>query len=326
MRQRLVGLALLTLSLTLLAGVRAQNPTPKDQITDPEKAGSDFLVQGEYEGTVAGKDKLAAQVVARGDGKFTGAFLPGGLPGAGWDGKTRIKLDAKTVDGKTSVTAAVKTADGKSATWTGVLADGKLIGKTDDGREFALNRVSRTSPTLGAKPPPGAVVLFDGTSADKWAGGKLVEGNLLQMGVNSKDKFGDIKQLHVEFRCPYQPFAGGQGRGNSGVYVNNHEVQVLDSFGLEPNNGDCGALYGFRKPDVNMSFPPLAWQTYDIEFHLAKTEGDKKVGPRFTVLHNGVKIHDNVEVKGNQDKPGTIHLQNHGNPVYYRNIWVVEAK
>jgi hypothetical protein len=326
MRIRLCGFVILTLAVALLSSVRAQNPSPKDQITDPEKAGPDFLVQGEYQGTIAGKDKLAAQVVAKGDGKFSGIFLAGGLPGDGWDGKTKIKLDAKTADGKTNVSGTVKTSDGKNATWTGVIADGKLTGKTDDGREFVLTRVIRKSPTLGEKPPAGAIVLFDGTNADKWSGGKLVEGNLLHMGVNSKDKFGDIKQLHVEFRCPYQPFAGGQGRGNSGVYVNNHEVQVLDSFGLEANNGDCGALYSFRKPDVNMSYPPLSWQTYDIEFHLAKTEGEKKIGPRFTVFHNGVKIHDNVEVKGNQDKPGIIHLQNHGNPVYFKNIWVVELK
>src|SRR5262249_46212984 len=113
MRPLLFGIALVALGVALLAdgvGVQAQNPTPKDQITDPEKAGPDFLLQGEYEGTV-GKDKLAAQVIAKGDGKFTGVFLSGGLPGAGWDGKTKIKLDAKTADGKTNVTATLKTSD-----------------------------------------------------------------------------------------------------------------------------------------------------------------------------------------------------------------------
>ncbi len=324
MRPTWFVLGLFALTLALFPGAHAQ--TPKDQITDPEKAGPDFLVQGEYEGNIAGKDKLGAQVVAKGDGKFSGAFLPGGLPGAGYDGKTRINITGKTADGKTTLTGTLKTADGKTATWTGVIADRKLTGKTAEGQEFTLNRVERKSPTLGEKPPEGAIVLFDGTNADKWAGGKLVEGNLLQMGVNSKDKFGDFKRLHVEFRCPYQPFAGGQGRGNSGVYVNGQEVQVLDSFGLDARNDDCGALYGFRKPDVNMSFPPLVWQTYDIEYHLGKTEGDKKIGPKITVLHNGVKIHDNVEFKDFKDKPGILHLQNHGNPVYFRNIWLVEAK
>jgi len=311
MRKTFLALGLLMLAI---ASATAQNPGPKDQITDPEKAGPDFAVQGEYEGTV-GSDKFGAQVVAKGNGKFIGHFLPGGLPGAGWDGKTKVKLDAKTDSDKTIV----------GGTWSGAIAQGKLTGKTADGKEFTLTRVLRKSPTLGQKPPDGAIVLFDGSSAAKWNGGKIVEENLLHMGTSSKDKFGDMK-LHIEFRCPYQPFAGGQGRGNSGVYVNGHEVQVLDSFGLDSKNDDCAGLYGRKAPDINMCFPPLSWQTFDIEYKLARKDGDKLVGPRYTVYHNGVKVHDNVEVKGNQDKPGGINLQNHGNPVYFKNIWVVEAQ
>jgi hypothetical protein len=328
---------LFTVSLLVLTCALASRPTlwaqnPKDQITDVEKAGPDFLVQGEYEGMIAGKDKLGAQVIAKGDGKFAGFFLIGGLPGAGFDSKTRVKLDAKTADGKTAVTGTTKNSDGKTETWSGTIADGKLTGKTADGQEFSLKRIVRQSPTLGAKPPSGAIVLFDGTSADEWSPGKLVEGNLLQMGTNSKRKFTDLK-LHVEFRCPYQPFAGGQGRGNSGVYMQGkYEVQVLDSFGLDAKADDCAAMYGLRKPDVNMSFPPLSWQTYDIEYRVPRYDGDKKkTGATITVLHNGVKVHDNYEIKGSgdkpgEDKPGVIHLQNHGNPVYFRNIWVVEKK
>jgi hypothetical protein len=326
MRCVFLGISLLLLALALAApSPMLQAQDKKNVFLDPANAGPDFMTQGEYEGQIAGKEKLGAQVVARGNGKFTGFFFPGGLPGAGWDGKTKVKLDAKTEDKKTTVTGTAKGADGKNVTWSAVIADGKLTGKTAEGQEFALNRVMRKSPTLDAKPPSGAIVLFDGTSADKWQGGKLVEGNLLQMGVNSKDKFGDIK-LHIEFRCPFEPFQGGQGRGNSGVYVNGQEVQVLDSFGLEANAGDCAALYSYRKPDVNMSYPPLSWQTYDIEYHLGKLDGDKKVGPKITVLHNGVKVHDNVEFKDFKDKPGILHLQNHGNQVYYKNIWVVELK
>src|SRR5689334_8884091 len=111
MRCILLTASLITVLLALLGGPAVQGQNPKDQITDPEKAGPDFAIQGEYEGTVAGKDKLGAQVVAKGNGKFTGFFFPSGLPGAGWDGKTKVKLDAKTEDGKTTVTGTVKTSD-----------------------------------------------------------------------------------------------------------------------------------------------------------------------------------------------------------------------
>lgn len=323
MRYVMLGVGVLVVALGLMADrdlLRAQNP--KDAIVDPEKAGADFLIQGEYEGLLDGKEKLGAQVIAKGGGKFTGDFLLGGLPGAGWNGKTKTKLEVKTGAGKSTKGA-----------WTGVFAAGKLTGKTDKDQEFVLKRVVRTSPTLGLKPPEGAVVLFDGSNANEWSGGQLVEGNLLKMGTNSKKKFGDVK-LHVEFRTPFQPFAGGQGRGNSGVYLQGrYEVQVLDSFGLKAGGGDCGALYSERAPDINMSFPPLSWQTYDIEYRTARydTAGKKMSGAKITVLHNGVKIHDNYEYKKSgdkpgEDKPGSINLQNHGNPVYYRNIWVVELK
>ena len=150
-------------------------------------------------------------------------------------------------------------------------------------------------------------------------------------GFFSKRKFGSIK-LHVEFMLSYMPYARGQGRSNSGVYpAGRHECQVLDSFGLKGENNECGGIYTIAKPAVNMCLPPLQWQTYDIEYHLAS--GDKPA--TMSVLHNGVKIHENVELKkhttsapdnGADDTPGPLHLQDHGNPVAYRNIWLVELK
>lgn len=94
-------------------------------------------------------------------------------------------------------------------------------------------------------------------------------------------------------------------------------------------NNECGGIYGYAAPAVNMCLPPLSWQTYDIDYQTARFDGDGKkiANPVVTVLHNGVKVHDHQEIKATdskgEDKPGPINLQNHGNPVYYRNIWLV---
>ncbi|HVS36348.1 MAG TPA: DUF1080 domain-containing protein [Gemmataceae bacterium] len=316
------------LPLLLTATIVFAAPKPPAEVyLDADKAGPDFAVQGEYVGETAAKlggDKLAAQIVAEGDGKFTAYFLAGGLPGDGWDGKRKVKAAAHTADGKT-------TFDG--AGWKGEIADGKLTGTRDDGVEFHLTHVLRKSPREGAKPPDGARVLFDGTNVDEWKNGKIVEDMLLGQGATTKRTFRDFV-LHVEFRLPFRPKAHGQERGNSGVYLQRrYEIQVLDSFGLAGDKSECGAVYEQTPPAVNMCYPALSWQTYDIDFQAARydADGKKTADAVVTVIHNGVKVHDHQDVPtktGYGDKeadtPGPINLQDHGNPVYFRNVWVIE--
>ena len=198
-----------------------------------------------------------------------------------------------------------------------------------------LKPVIRTIKSMGAKPPEGAKVL---ASVDDWEGAgrgeaKMTDG-LLHQGANSKERFQDC-HVHIEFRLPYAPQRRGQARGNSGIYLQGrYEVQMLDSFGLEGKHNECGGIYEIRDPDVNMCFPPLQWQTYDIQFTQAQFDdrGNKIANAKLTVRHNGVLIHENVEVPrttraapvGKEGPtPGFLHLQDHGNPVRYRNIWVV---
>lgn len=310
-RTRIVGLLGLGLLLALAADAVSQEKKKPDVFTDPKEAGVEFQVQGEYVGAVGGKDKFGAEVVAKGNGNYLVNFVPGGLRGAGGDQAKIVPAAAKTEGEK----VAVASKDGK---WTGTIAAGKLTGKSADGLDFVLEKTERKSLTLGAKPPEGAIVLFDGSSPDKWGGGKLVEDKLLYCGTSSKDNL-PVGKLHIEFRSAFQPKAGGQGRGNSGVYIWGKEIQILDSFGLKSGNGDCGAYYSEKIPDVNMCLPPLSWQTYDVEF---KTGENGTL--LATVLHNGVKVHDNFDVKVKPSAAGQkINLQNHGDPVAFRNIWYV---
>jgi hypothetical protein len=196
--------------------------------------------------------------------------------------------------------------------------------------------------------PEGATVLFDGKSLDGWAprGGKgeakwkLVAGGAMECAkgdIVTKKAFDGKFKLHVEFRVPYEPKGDGQGRGNSGVYVQGrYEVQVLDSYGLKSGKNDCAAIYNIAAPKVNACKAPTVWQSYDIEFTSPVFESGKKTkSVRMTVYHNGVKVHDDVEVNtdnttaglgGDASKPGPILLQDHGHPVQYRNIWLLPLK
>jgi len=287
---------------------------------NPNDAGPDYQIQGEYAGKRAG-----VQVIALGEGKFRAVIHKGGLPGAGWDKGKKIQLNGSA----TTAGADFPKANGWAASITGGTL--RLTVPGADARK--LDAIARKSPTLGSRPPKGAVVLFDGTDAEQFKPGKITKDGLLEQGANSVRRF-QSHRLHIEFRLPFQSKARGQGRGNSGCYLQGrYEVQMLDSFGLAGKHNECGGIYSIKPPDVNMCLPPLSWQTYDIDFTAAKFKDGKKVeDARMTVFHNGVKIHDNVKLpKRTTASPlaegaeaGFLHLQNHGNPVRYRNIWVLE--
>lgn len=152
--------------------------------------------------------------------------------------------------------------------------------------------------------------------------------------IVTKRTFSDVR-LHLEFRTPFEPNNRGQGRGNSGVYLQGmHEVQVLDSYGLSGEDNECGGLYGVSRPLVNACAPPTVWQTFDIEYRVARFNEATGVGlpARISVWHNGMLIQDNVQLPGGApDRPGPVPsgpilLQDHWNPVQYRNIWVMEGE
>ena len=328
----------------------------KEAMENADRFMGDWQGQGSWttdDGAESGP--LVAQVIALGKDGYQANFhiefeyewpplfvLNGKLENSAAQLDGRAEFEGNVFD----IASAVK-ADKFTGKFKGSAADGQNVSGT-----FTMEKIIRLSPTLGAKPPEGAVVLFDGKKASlntNWQMSNprrgveeiqwVVKGGAMEVkprssGIITKKKFGDVK-LHMEFRTPFMPDARGQGRGNSGVYLQGrYEVQILDSYGLEGKDNECGGIYKVGKPLVNMCAPPTQWQTYDITFRAPrfKDNGEKIHGALLTVLHNGVLIQDEAEASGPttaapdqaEKGPGGIYLQDHGNPVQFRNIWLVE--
>jgi hypothetical protein len=224
----------------------------------------------------------------------------------------------------------------------GPLDHGRLALQAEGAEVFFRNVQLR--PLVYAAPPPGAVVLFDGTGMGAWKsksgsppGWHIVDGALEVVpgkgDLVTQQAFGDV-HLHVEFQVPPSPdSAAEQDRGNSGVYLQGrYEVQVLDSFGHSlAGANDCGAIYGVKDADVNEALPPGIWQSYDIVFHAPVWNGStKQASARMTVVWNGSVVQRDVEVPHNTGlgdnegpNPAPLRLQDHGHPVRFRNVWLV---
>ena len=261
-----------------------------------------------------------------GEARYEMLNFMGGLPGQGWIGA----------------------APNAAATWVG---DEPFVARKDyspdelDAFLARMMKVIRISPTMHAEPPDGAVVLFDATTPESaeeslanWDDGAELLDGYLKAGTETRMTHGSGR-LHLEYRIPLQIEKLGTWRGNSGVYFQNrYEIQVLDSFGDVIRDNGSGSIYRVHTPSQNLSLPPGQWQTLDVGFTAASYDGDgpdatKTAPAKLTVTYNGVPLFDEAEVPGTtggaklDESPaeGALYLQDHGDPVVYRNVWFVPS-
>ncbi|MCP5537663.1 MAG: DUF1080 domain-containing protein [Akkermansiaceae bacterium] len=304
---------LVLFSLLMACTCQAQKADSKKAVTPTwtsaeaaSKENARFKWIGEYRSATG---KHFHQVTLLKNGSYLITTYQGGLPGRGWDQSK---------------------------------ATSKVLGQKDlEAVLLKAEKVVYQSPTMGKKAPADATIVMP-------SGFTNVKDGILHAGGTTKKDVGSFK-MHLEFKLPFKPQRnpGNQDKGNSGIYIfNNYEIQVLDTFALDYASTEhpikleshmnqwCGCLYKTKMADVNMCLPPLVWQTYDIEFTAPVFKDGKKVeNAILTVFHNGVKIHNKVELKSGtgagakrkQVARGPILFQEHGNPTVYRNVWIVET-
>jgi len=321
----------------------------KSDIVRPGEEPDDGI-QGLYVGTfTAAGESTARPTEARVFGEGGGNFRALLTAGEG-DKTVPVQLSGKLEGGRVVLAGRIgDDARVPQIVFTGLIAGKKLTVEAkqpDGGGKYVLTYTVPKSPTESLKPPAGAIVLLPyapGTppSLAEWANNAweaLADGSMVKGGgdIRTKRHLGDM-QLHLEFRCPYMPTKRGQERGNSGVYLmDRYELQILDSFGLVPQDNECGGIYKVAVPKVNASYPPDVWQTYDITFLAPRfdAQGKKVKNAAVTVVQNGLTIHENVEIPGPtggavggpEAKEAPLRLQDHGNPVRFRNIWALPLK
>ena len=317
----------LLLSLTLglcVSSLRAADPA----ITDIAQVDQQYAYVGEYVGTTPSGNVGVRISTQDGAQPMFARIYVGGLPGLGW-GTIKPEVVAGTLDSQGL------TLRGESQGQRQIRSrDNRVLLVEPSGQEIELRKIARRSVTLGKPAPHASRVLFDGVDTSAWKDAKVTDDGLLKAGCETRDPMVG-GHLHVEFRTPYMPKSSGQKRGNSGVYLQRrYEIQILESFALEGIENECGSIYRQRRPDLNMALPPLVWQTYDIFFVPAQfsSTGEKIRGTELTVVHNGVPVHYHTLVKAKTGagraegpEPLPLLLQDHGDPIVYRNVWHVPA-
>jgi len=317
------------LSLTVASVAWGENGPRGPVHLEPPKNDVSYLLMGEFAGEITAgenqKETIGLQIRPLGKGAFEAISYAGGLPGQDKHQPEPTRMVGKLAGDFLVLSGGPWAVFAEKDYCTLISRSGDKLGR--------LERIVRRSPTLAAPAPEGALVLFDGSDVEQFVNGQMTEDGLLIEGTDFKPMHQDF-DLHLEFRLPYMPEARDQGRGNSGVYIQGrYECQILDSFGDLPVFNGAGALYRYRSPAVNMALPPLTWQTYDIRFTAPRwaADGTKVRNARITAWLNGVAVQDDVELEGKtgagQDESPLLlptKLQNHTDPVRFRNIWIID--